>query len=162
VRQVCRSSLMVCRLSWKRVRCACSVKVRPCRVWTKYVVCYRVGGYVHDRLSTYFFHPPVSPAIPFLSFYSLSLFRHTNRYLYVHVRMTHGKDGNHQFYNRNKHLLNFRIAARQAAEKKRNHCVLIFSTIHFAPEFCDNSLLIDIPLLLHVRNFCNNLWLSFF
>lgn len=156
---VCRSSLWVRRRSWKRVRRACGVKVRPRRVWAKCAVLLRVGGYVHDRLSTYFFAlllPPPPPQPRYSRWLPLVISAQREPVLICpRARVIHAAP------IENAAKVKIDTSARETKicwifgwqhvrplEKKRNHCAAISSTIHFTPEFCDSNC--DQLILSHI------------
>lgn len=129
MRRVCRSSLLVYRRSWKRVRRACGVKVRPRRVWTKCAVCYGSADTCATDSQHIFFallFPPQLPLTPsryFIAYCEPVL-------ICPRARDTRPKtQRNRHFHERNEDLLNFWIATRYSIGKKQNHCAAISSTI---------------------------------
>lgn len=131
--------------SWKRVRRACGVKVRPRRVWTKCAVCYGSAGTCTTDSRHIFLALLLPPQHPVSLVRSLSLFRRTAVLICPRARDTRrDRKGAAKVEIdisaiENERLLNFRIVSTLVCRKKRNHCVLISSIIHFEPEFCDNS-----------------------
>lgn len=91
------------------------------------------GRRIHDSRHI-FFCPLATPASRSLSLSFLPFWCIANRYLYVHVRVTHGVIKNWRnlrsiyFRKRDKRLLNFRIVACYSFRKQLSFCSNIFKS----------------------------------